>query len=155
MNNICYAEKDHQQYLKFEGEIRIVWVDALQEWWEDHIKPGVLLNIDLTACRVLDSTMLGTLVLLHHRAQQVMVQFALLDSQLRYYSALGLTNLGLIQTTPLEAPLLQWQPLSKKTLDKIKGCKKVQAAHQALSSLKEGNLSLFRDLMRSLSKPQE
>ena len=99
--------------------------------------------------------MLGTLALLHHRDPSVRLSFLLLDNQISYYESLGLLGLGSIETIQTDLSVLHWQGIEKKKPDKAEGYKKVQEAHQALSSLKEGNLALFRDLMKGLSKPYE
>lgn len=153
MSQIFIAKQGNTHYLKFEGEIRLLWVESLLNWWTEQVVLGDSISIDIQSCTLLDSTMVGSLVLLHHQNPAIIWHFILNADQVSYYGALGLMFLGSNQTTPISLPSLIWKPMYKKNINKTTAYKRVQETHQALISLKEGNLALFRDLMKGLSHP--
>ena len=133
----------------------MIWVDPLLDWWANFMMPGDSISIHMQSCSVLDSTMLGTLALLHHQEPTILFNFILNDNQVSYYDSLGLMGFGTVETSQGELSMLHWKHMIKKKQNKTNSYKNVQQAHEALASLKEGNLALFRDLMKALAKPPE
>jgi serine phosphatase RsbU (regulator of sigma subunit)/anti-anti-sigma regulatory factor len=125
---------------------------ALHDAWPEIKRPGEGVTIDLSRCKMLDSTFLGTLQELCQRADRekvpVRIQGALPQVR-RLFEELGMHKV-LSHSSAAKTPLPpQMRPLAACMNDQLNRRRMLQA-HQALAGLSEANRQEFSRLIEHL-----
>lgn len=151
-NRLLYSETDNLVIIRIEGKGTWVESKAFLEFCKRRIDEKKRIAIDLSACKLLDSTFLGSIAYLALKRDKMGI-FSPCAEVRRATKTLGLEKI--IEEIQLPKGITGKGEIDKKKLSLQEQAEMILLAHKSLIKVDPGNLSEFKDLIETVEKEIE
>ncbi|HIE44352.1 MAG TPA: anti-sigma factor antagonist [Candidatus Omnitrophica bacterium] len=151
-NHLLYSEADDLVIVRIEGTGTWIESKAFLEFSKQKIEEDKKIAIDLSSCKLLDSTFLGTLAYLALKKGKIEI-FKPPPEVKRAIKTLGLEKI--IKEIEIPEEIGEKKEIKGRKLSKREQAEVILMAHKSLVKVDSENLPEFQDLIEMMEKEVE